>query len=106
MIDSNYFWTNILFLAFGTLMIRGVFIAMSSRVKISDRLREIFSFIPTAVLPAFIAPAVFFNQGHQTWLLGKERFLVLVISTAVCFYSKSTLLTILFGLGFLYLLNK
>jgi branched-subunit amino acid transport protein len=106
MIDSNYFWTNILFLAAGTLMIRGTFIAMSSRIRISDRLREIFSFIPAAVLPAFVAPAVFFNEGHQAWLLGKERFFVLIVSTAVCFYSKSTLLTILFGLGFLYLLNK
>ena len=106
MIEANYFWRNILFLAIGTMFIRGTFIAMSSRMKISDRWRQIFSFIPAAILPAFVAPAVFYNEGHQAWLLGKERFCVLVISTAVCFYSKSTLITILFGLGLLYFINR
>jgi branched-subunit amino acid transport protein len=106
MIEPSYFWTNIFLLALGTLAIRGTFIAMSSRVKISDRWRQIFSFIPVAILPAFVAPAVFFHQGHQALLFGKERFFVLVASTAVCFFSKSTLATIAFGLVALYLLNR
>ncbi len=106
MIESSYFWTNIFLLAAGTLAIRGIFIGMSSRIQISDRWREIFSFIPAAILPAFVAPAVFFHEGHQAWIFGKERFLVLVLATAVSFYSKSTLLTILFGLTTLYFINR
>lgn len=105
MIAPNYFWTNILLLALGTFTIRGIFIAMSARIKISDRWRQLFSYIPAAILPAFIAPAVFFHEGHQAWLLGKERFFILVISSVVCFYSKSTLATIVFGLAALYLIN-
>ncbi len=106
MIETNYFWLNVILLAVGTLTIRGSFIAMSSRITISDRWRQIFSYIPVAVLPAFVAPAVFFHEGHQAWLLGKERFIVLIISTAVCFYTKSTLITITFGLVALYLLEQ
>ena len=106
MIDVKYFWLNVFSLAIGTLFIRGTFIAMSARVQISDRLRQIFSFIPAAILPAFVAPAVFFHEGQKSWVMGKERFLILVLSSLVCFYSKSTFLTIVFGLGALFLLNR
>ena len=106
MIEMKYFWLNVLWLSVGTLMIRGTFIAVSARVQISDRLRQIFSFIPAAILPAFVAPAVFFHEGHQAWLVGKERFFILLLSSLVCFYSKSTLVTIVFGLGLLYFLNR
>ncbi len=105
MIEPSYFWTNVLFLAIGTIAIRGTFIIMSSRIKISDRWRQIFSFIPAAILPAFVAPAVFYNEGHQAWLWGKERFFVLIFATAICYYTRSTVATIAFGLAALYFLN-
>lgn len=105
MIESHYFWTNILLLALGTLIIRGLFIALSSRMNITNRWRQIFSYIPAAILPAFVAPAVFFHEGHQAWIFGKERFLVLILATFVCFYSKNTLFTIASGLAALYFLN-
>ncbi len=102
MIEQNYFWTNVFLLSVGTLLIRGSIIAISSKVKISDRWREIFSYIPAAILPAFIAPAVFFHQGHADWLYGKERVLILILATIVCYVSKSTMATIACGLIALY----
>lgn len=92
-------------LAIGTLTIRGSIIAISSKVKISDRLKEIFSYIPAAILPAFVAPVVF-HQGKVAWLGGKERFAILLLSALVCYFSKSTLVTICFGLGALYCLTQ
>jgi branched-subunit amino acid transport protein len=105
MIESNYFWLNIFFLSLGTLVIRYSFIAFSSRMVISDRTKEIFSFIPSAVLPALIAPIVFLHKGQVEMLLGKERFVVLLLATVVCYLTRSTLATVAFGLGALYLLN-
>lgn len=105
MIQPFYFWQNIILLAIGTILIRFSFIAFSSKIKISDRTREIFSFIPSAILPAMIAPAVFFHQGSNQMLFEKERFFVLVLATIVCYLTKSTLLTILFGLSALYFLS-
>ncbi|MCM0605651.1 MAG: AzlD domain-containing protein [Xanthomonadaceae bacterium] len=106
MIQAEYFWNIVMLLAIGTLAIRGSFIAISSRVKITERTREIFSYIPVAILPALIAPAVFFHQGKVSWLLGKERFLMMILSTILCFFFKSTFITIVFGLGGLYLLTQ
>lgn len=105
MIESHYFWMNIFFLAVGTITIRGSIIAISTKVKISDRTKELFSYIPAAILPAFIAPAVFFHQGSVSWVLGKERLLILVLATVVCYLSRSTFATICFGLVALYLIS-
>ncbi len=106
MIESSYFWLVLLCMIVGTFSIRGSLIAASSRVKISDRAREIFSYIPAAILPAFIAPFAFFHQGQTEWLLGKERFLVLVVSTAFCMWTHSTVATIGVGLSVLYVITQ
>jgi branched-subunit amino acid transport protein len=105
-IEASYFWPIVFFLAAGTLAIRGSIIAISSKVKISNRVKELFSYIPAAILPAFIAPSVFFHQGSVEWLEGKERLMVLVLSTLVCLMTKSTLATITFGLVALYIVTQ
>lgn len=102
MIPVDYFWINVLLLALGTYAIRFSIISISTRVTISDRLKELFSFIPAAVLPALVTPLVFFHQGQVGWAQGKERFLVLVAATVVCYFSRNMLLTIGFGLVALY----
>ena len=93
-------------LGFGTLMIRGSLIFMSSRITIPERVREIFSFIPSAILPSMIAPMVFFHQGSVDLIFGKERFVILVLATGVCYFTRSMLGTICFGLGLLYLVTQ
>ena len=105
MIESHYFWQNISILALGTLAIRGSIIAISARVKISNEIKEIFSFIPAAILPAFIVPSAFFHEGHAEWVFGKERFLILALAAVVCYVSHSMLATIVFGLATLYVIS-
>ena len=106
MIETPYFWFIFVCLMTGTFIIRGSLIAASSRVKISDRAKDVFSFIPAAILPAFIAPFAFFHDGQAQWVLGKERFLVLVLATAVCMATRSTVATIFFGLSALYVITQ
>ena len=105
MIEKDYFWLNIFLLALGTLSIRSSLILASRRLQISDRVRQLFGFIPAAVLPAMIAPAVFFHQGSVQVLHGKERVATLVLAIGVAYLSRNTLATIVFGLGTLYLLR-
>ena len=106
MINAEYYWTVILALGLGTLCIRGSIIFLSHRIQIGTRVREIFSFIPAAILPSMIAPMVFFHKGQVEWLMGKERFFVLVLATLVCYFARNMLLTISFGLGTLYILTQ
>ena len=106
MIPLDYYWLNVALLAIGTIAIRGSIIALSARTKISDRLKELFTFIPAAILPAFIAPAVFFHQGQVTWVMGKERVVVLVLASILCWFTRSTLATVGFGLAALFLFTS
>lgn len=106
MIPQSYYWVNVFLLAVGTLVIRGSIIALSAKVKISDRLKELFTFIPAAILPAFVAPAVFFHKGSVEWMMGKERAAVLVLATILCAVTRSTLATIAFGLVALFLFTN
>lgn len=106
MIQAHYFWTNVFLLAAGTLLIRSSILLFSSKILISDRLKEIFSFIPAAVLPALAVPMAFYHPGQVSWLLEKERLIVLVLSTVVAYFSKKMTTTLVFGLGTLYLLTQ
>lgn len=106
MISSYYFWTIIILLGLGTFAVRSSFIVFSSKIKISDRLKEVLSFIPVAVLPALITPMVFFHEGSVEWMAGKERLVVLALASLVCVYTKSIIATVLAGLGLLYFLTQ
>jgi branched-subunit amino acid transport protein len=106
MIANNYFLLNVILLAIGTIIIRGSFIALSSKMKISPKVRELFTYIPSAILPGLIIPATFFHQGAIAWLFGKERFVVLIISSIACYFYRNTLFVISFGLALLFLAGK
>lgn len=99
MIDARYFWTNILLLAAGTYAIRCSWVALAGRYSVSPRARAVFPYIPAAVLPALVAPAVFLHRGQVASLHGKERLLAALVATVVCFFTRNTLLTILAGLA-------
>lgn len=105
MIETSYFWTVIFLLMVGTISIRGSLIAFSKKIKINERAKELFSFIPAAILPAFIVPSSFFHQGNVAFLDGKERLFILGVAAMVCLWTKSTLITILTGLIGLYLVT-
>lgn len=102
----TYFWFNVFFLALGTIAIRFSIIALSARIRISENVKQIFSYIPAAILPALIAPSVFFHEGHVALVHGKERLVVLFLASLVCFFTRSTLATIGFGLTALFVLTQ
>jgi branched-subunit amino acid transport protein len=87
-IPRGYFWLIVAIMCVGTFSIRGTLILFSSRLQIPARVKELFSFIPAAILPAFVTPAVFYHQGAVEWALGKERLLVLLLAGMICWFSQ------------------
>lgn len=106
MIRENYFYIVVAGLTVGTIIIRGSFISLSHKVKISHKLKDLFTYIPAAILPGLIIPATFFYQGKVELLAGKERFLILIASVILAYFVRSTLAIISFGLLCLYVLTS
>lgn len=106
MIDENYFILNVILLMIGTIAIRGLFIALASKMKITPDIKELFTFIPAAIFPALIVPTTFFHQGQSALLFGKERFLILLAASILCFFYRNTLVVISFGLVALFLISQ
>lgn len=102
MIDANYFLFITFFMAVGTILIRGSFIALASKMTVSPKVKELFTFIPAAILPALIVPANYFHQGAVAWIGGKERFVILLAASIVCYFVRNTLFIICLGLTLLY----
>lgn len=105
MINSNYFYLCVILLVVGTLTIRGSFIAFSGKIVISPKVKELFTFIPAAILPALVIPATFYHQGTVDWLMYKERFVVILISSVACYFYRNTLFVISLGLILLYVIK-
>jgi branched-subunit amino acid transport protein len=105
MVNGNYFLLNVVALTIGTIAIRGSFIALSGKMKIPAKVKDLFTYIPAAILPALIVPVSFFHQGQVAWLEGKERFVILLIASIACYFIRNTLFVISLGLILLYLVR-
>jgi branched-subunit amino acid transport protein len=100
--NNEYFWTSIIGLSIGTLLIRVSFFFLLGKIKIPKRMENAFAYIPAAVLPALVGPSVVLHSGSISTLGGHERLLALVIATIACYFTKSVLVAIVTGLGSLY----
>ncbi|WP_372655091.1 AzlD domain-containing protein [Halobacteriovorax sp.] len=98
-------WFVIIGLGLGTFIIRSTFIYLSSRIEISERFKEILSLIPAAIFPALVVPMTFYHKGANELLFNKERFIVLIIASIICYRLKSVFITIVSGLIILYILS-
>lgn len=105
MINQDYFIANVAALAVGTIFIRGSFIFLLGKMVLSHRVKQLFTYIPPAILPALVIPTTFFHSGSIEIIYGKERFLILLLAVIVSFFVRNTLFTICFGLAGLYLLK-
>lgn len=105
-IETHYFLIVTALLTVGTIIIRGFFISLTGRFAIPTKIKELFTFIPASILPALIIPATYFHQGQVSWVGGKERFVVLLVTCLACYFYRNTLFVISFGLSLLYLATQ
>lgn len=103
--NLQYFWMSIIPLGIGTFLIRSCAIYLSNKIMITDRVKEIFSFIPAAILPALVAPMVFYYKGTNDLFFHKERLFALLIALYFTIKFKNIFISILSGLLALYLFS-
>ena len=74
-------------------------IALLKKEMFNDRIREVLSYVPSAIFPAIIFPAIFLDSSGSFELTDNPKILAAIIATCVGIFSRSILSTIFSGLA-------
>ena len=74
-------------------------IALLKKEMFNDRIREVLSYVPSAIFPAIIFPAIFLDNNGSILIEDNPKILAAVIATVVGVFTKNILATIFSGLA-------
>ena len=74
-------------------------IALLKKEMFNDRIREILSYVPSAIFPAIIFPAIFLDNFGTIQLEDNPKILASIIAMIVGIFSRNVLATIFSGLA-------
>jgi branched-subunit amino acid transport protein len=98
-------WLTMIAIGAATYAIRLSFIALLGQREIPDLLRRALRFVPPAVLSAIILPEMLFPGGMLNGSATGARIIAGMLAGVVAWRTKNVLLTIVVGMGALYLLQ-
>ena len=74
-------------------------IALLKREMFNDRIREILSFVPSAIFPAIIFPAIFLDNSGDFQLENNPKIMAAIIAMLIGIISQNIIATIISGLA-------
>tara|TARA_B100001059_G_scaffold230584_1_gene265010 strand:+ start:775 stop:1089 length:315 start_codon:yes stop_codon:yes gene_type:complete len=81
-----------------TFLTRFSMIALLKKEMFNDRIREVLSYVPSAIFPAIIFPAIFLDNSGIVQLEDNPKILASIIAMSVGILSRNILATIFSGL--------
>ena len=81
-----------------TFLTRFSMIALLKKEMFNDRIREVLSYVPSAIFPAIIFPAVFLDSFGLIQIENNPKILAIIIATGVGIFTKNIITTIFAGL--------
>ena len=97
-------WTLIICCGLITFLTRFSMIALLKKEMFNDKLREILSYVPSAIFPAIIFPAIFLDNSGDFQLENNPKIMAAIIAMVVGIISKNIIATIFSGLASYWLL--
>ena len=92
-------WTLIIYCGLITYLTRFTMIALIKKEMFNDRIRETLSFVPSAIFPAIIFPAIFINETGLFQIEENPKILAAIIAMVIGILSRSIIATIFSGLA-------
>ena len=74
-------------------------IALLKKEMFNDKIREILSFVPSAIFPAIIFPAIFLDNSGDFQLENNPNILAAIIAMLIGIISQNIIATIISGLA-------
>jgi len=92
-------WALIICCGLITYLTRFSMIALIKKEMFNDRIREVLSYVPSAIFPAIIFPAIFLDNAGSFILEDNPKIIAAIIATIIGIISRSIIATIFFGLS-------
>ncbi|WP_440923490.1 AzlD domain-containing protein [Candidatus Pelagibacter sp.] len=92
-------WVLIISCGLITFLTRFSMIALLKKEMFNDRIREVLSFVPSAIFPAIIFPAIFLDSTGDFQLENNPKIMAAVIAMLIGLISKNIIATIIAGLA-------
>lgn len=106
MVDMASYWPIVIVLGLGTFLFRYSFILVMDKLDLSENVMRLLRFIPVAVLPALVAPALFLEKsGGEISYGGIEHTASGLVAILVAWKTRNIMATIASGMAVLWLLR-
>ena len=92
-------WALIIYCGLITFLTRFSMIALLKKEMFNDRIRQILSYVPSAIFPAIIFPAVFLDNSGSILIEDNPKIMAALIATLIGILSRSIIATIFSGLA-------
>ena len=74
-------------------------IALLKKEMFNERIREILSFVPSAIFPAIIFPAIFLDNSGDFQLENNPKIMAAIIAMLIGIVSQNIIATIISGIA-------
>ena len=92
-------WALIFYCGLITYLTRFSMIALIKKEMFNDRIREVLSYVPSAIFPAIIFPAIFLDNSGLILTENNPKIIAAIIATVIGIFSRSIIATIFSGLA-------
>ena len=92
-------WALIVYCGLITFFTRFSMIALLKKEMFNDRIREVLSYVPSAIFPAIIFPAIFLDEMGLLQFENNPKILASIIAVIIGTLSKNIIATIVAGLA-------
>ena len=91
-------WLSIIIAGTLTYFTRMTMIALVSRDMLGDKIKAVLAYVPSAVFPAIIFPAIFINDYGSFIEMNDPKIFAAIVAIIVGYFSRNVIATILSGL--------
>ena len=92
-------WFLIIYCGLITFLTRFSMIALLKKEMFNDRVREVLSYVPSAIFPAIIFPAIFLDSAGSIQIEDNPKIIAAFIATIVGIFTRNIIATIFSGLA-------
>ncbi len=92
-------WTLIIYCGLITFLTRFSMIALLKKEMFNDKIREVLSYVPSAIFPGIIFPAIFIDNSGSIQLEDNPKIIAAIIAILIGILTRNIIATIFVGLG-------